>query len=232
MEDPLNPLDSQDPFGGTDPLDDPLLDALEHSIEGPPGFVDPLAEHEELLMDGLAKQLDQVEASMENAPQMPPGFDEASDGNESNIQSEEPEDFETPMLPDGIETTEIDEIQGHGMLNGSGWPAAQDSSTSSSGIGRSIRELPSKGSGSARRRGGPPFKGHASGRRGRTGAHAGRNTRLCPENHEIVETQKCEECEKYRRWPEGTTEEHRECWYDWQLRSPGDGSNGDNPAEY
>ena len=44
MEQPQNPLDNQDP------LDDPLFDALEHSIENPPGFADSSAERSEQLM--------------------------------------------------------------------------------------------------------------------------------------------------------------------------------------
>jgi len=44
MEQPQNPLDNQDP------LDDPLFDALEHSIENPPGFADSPAERSEQLM--------------------------------------------------------------------------------------------------------------------------------------------------------------------------------------
>jgi hypothetical protein len=31
-----------------------------------------------------------------------------------------------------------------------------------------------------------------------------------------VDLEQCESCEKYRHWPEGTDEEPRECWYDWQ----------------
>lgn len=44
MEQPQNPLDNQDP------LYDPLFDALEHSIENPPGFADSSAERSEQLM--------------------------------------------------------------------------------------------------------------------------------------------------------------------------------------
>ena len=72
--------------------------------------------------DGLARQLDQVEGSIENVPQILPGFDAASDGNEPNIQSEGAKDFDTPMSPDGLGAVETGEVQGHGRFDGSGWP--------------------------------------------------------------------------------------------------------------
>ncbi len=135
------------------------------------------------------------------------------------------------MSPDGLGAAETDEVQGRSTFDASGWPAVQDSSSSSSGISRSLRRLPPDESGGTRRRGGSELKGHAAGRRGSTDARAGRNTRICPESHESVDGQRCEECEKYRRWPEGTTEEHRECWYDWQIKPPINSADGDDTAE-
>jgi len=88
MENPLNPLGSQDPLDnqGQGPLDDPLLDAFEHNIEKPPGLTDPLVEHEQdqQSMDDLAHQLEALEASIENAlpvspePRGPGDIDEPS----------------------------------------------------------------------------------------------------------------------------------------------------------
>lgn len=57
-----NPCDLPDK---TDPFDDPTMDALERGIEHPSGFEDPLAEHDQPLMDDIGRALDALEASIE-----------------------------------------------------------------------------------------------------------------------------------------------------------------------
>jgi len=47
---------------------------------------------------------------------------------------------------------------------------------------------------------------------------ASRTTRYCPEEHDLVDLGECTSCPKYRHWPEGTSEEPRECWHDWEVR--------------
>jgi hypothetical protein len=48
--------------------------------------------------------------------------------------------------------------------------------------------------------------------------------RLCPQTGEFIDEGKCEECEYYRHWPEGSEEEPRECWFDWQITQGPTGS--------
>lgn len=221
MENPLNPLENQDPFNNKNPMDDPLLDALEHSMKNPPGFVDSIAECDELIMDDVARQLDQVEASIENAPRIPSEPDVVND-------SDEPVGSETPTLPDVFNTPDIEEIPDSEEFGSPQQSAARDSSTNSSGTSQLSPMLHQSGSGGSRRRREFPFRRHSTGCHGSTGARASHNMRICPENHESINEQNCESCEKYRQWPEGTDDESRECWYDWQAQPPDDDSDSDN----
>ncbi|MFB0553067.1 MAG: hypothetical protein ACETWQ_07105 [Phycisphaerae bacterium] len=229
MEDPLNPLENQNPLDNTNPMDEPLLDALEYSIENPPGFVDPLAERDELLMDDLATQLDAVEAGIENTPSMPPepGPREAGvdkDGDESDVQGEEPVTPEVAGPTENVESSEAT-VEQYGRFQGSP-PRPQEGSAHMTPPNPPGLRRPHKGSSRTGRRKGPPRRRHTRG--------AGKlvisrqNTRYCPESHEIIYEQKCESCEKYRHWPEGTDEEPRECWYDWQARPPSDECDDDS----
>jgi hypothetical protein len=59
-----------------------------------------------------------------------------------------------------------------------------------------------------------PYKPRAG---GGTGAATNRQQRYCQESHDAVSQQQCEDCDKYRHWPEGTNEGPRECWHDWQA---------------
>lgn len=69
------------------------------------------------------------------------------------------------------------------------------------------------------------FKQHIS--RASTGARGGGSSRICPESNELINFEQCGSCEKYRCWPDGTGEEPRECWYDWQARSQHDSLDGE-----
>jgi hypothetical protein len=205
-------------------MSDPLLDSIENSITNPPDFVDPIAERDDLLMDDLARQLEQVESSIENTPRIAPAPDVFDD-------NDDPVGSETPAVPEDFGTPEIEEVLDGGTLSSSEQSAAPDSSISSTRSGQLIPKPPLCRSGGSRGRGGHPFRRHGSGRHGSIGARAGHNMRICPENQESIDEQKCQSCEKYRHWPEGTDEELRECWYDWQLKPPSVNSDGDNTAE-
>jgi len=214
MEQPPNPLDNQDP------LDDPLLDALERSIENPPGFVDPLAEHDEQLMDDLAQQLDKLEASIENTPPLAPESDAVMDGDEPSVVADE-FTSETSSPTEEHEPPETTEDQT------STPPDLQDQSASTPKPIQRLRKPPHRGGGSSRRKRGLLFKRRIPRLSGRTVPGRNWNIRFCPESRERIDEKKCKSCEKYRHWPEGTKEEPRECWYDWQTKPPPDESEGD-----
>jgi hypothetical protein len=85
-----------------------MLDALEQSIQNPPGFVDPLIEQDGLFMDDVAKRLDQVEANIENASPVPllPG-DQA--GGAPIIEDEERPATQLSPAEDGARLPEVEE---------------------------------------------------------------------------------------------------------------------------
>jgi hypothetical protein len=206
MEQPPNPLDSQDP------LDDPMLDALERSIENPPGFVDPLAEHGEQLMDSLAQQLDKLEASIENTPPLAPESDAVMDGDEATVLDDESATSEASSLVEGHEPPETIDDQT------SPPPDLQDPSANTPKPIQRPRRPPRRGGGSSRRKRGLLFKKRIPRLSGRTVPGRNWNIRFCPESRERIDEKRCKSCEKYRHWPEGTKEESRECWYDWQTK--------------
>lgn len=217
MEDPLNPPENQGPLDNQDPLDDPLLDAPERSIENPPGFVDPLAERDELFMDDLAKQLEEVEASIEDRPPMVPKPEIVKDSNKT-----EEEDEQAPPPADSYEPPKMrEEVWGTFQ---SSPPLPQEGSAHTPPPNPPLPKLP-RGGGSIRPRPSLLLKGRLLGRAGRTIIGISSNLRFCPESHETINIQECEKCEKYRHWPEGTDEEPRECWYDWQATQSSDDSN-------
>lgn len=137
MEQPPNPLDNQNP------LDDPLLDALERSIENPPGFVDPLAEHDEQFMDDLAQLSDKLEASIENTPPLAPQPEVVIDGDEPSVVADESTSEESSMV-EGHEPPETTEDQSSHDLD--------DSSASKPSPRQPLPKLPRRGGGSSRGR--------------------------------------------------------------------------------
>jgi len=204
MEQPPNPLDNQDP------LDDPMLDALERSIENPPGFVDPLAEHGKQLMDDLAMQLDKLEASIENTPLLSPEPEAVMGGDELSVV----EGNEPPETSDDQTSTPHD---------------LEDPSASTARPRRPLRKPPRRGGGSSRRKRGLLFKRRIPRLSGRTVPGRNWNIRFCPESRERIDEKKCKSCEKYRHWPQGTKEEPRECWYDWQAKQPSGKCDDEGP---
>jgi len=204
MEQPPNPL------GNQDPLDDPLLNALERSIESPPGFADPLAEHDEQFMDDLAQQLDKLEASIENTPLLSPEPEAVMGGDElSVVEGNEPP-----------ETSDDQTSPPHDL---------EDPSASTARPRRPLRKPPRRGGGSSRRKRGLLFKRRIPRLSGRTVPGRNWNIRFCPESRERIDEKKCKSCEKYRHWPQGTKEEPRECWYDWQAKQPSGKCDDEGP---
>ena len=211
-QDPPNPSEGQDP---ADPLDDPLLSALERSMENPPGFQDPLAGEDEPYMDELGSLLSGLEADIEDTTLMPrvpgTGYDETADtqeGDSDGPESSEPTDENDPP---GMA---IDWGAASSNARGPTLPGDTSSMGGRSGPPKAPRGR--GGGGSSRRGQGLPVGRRGPGRLGRSMATPEPATRQCPANHETVNQQECEECDKHRHWPEGTYDEPRECWYDWQ----------------
>lgn len=223
MEGPLNPQENLDSLGpDANPFEDPMLDAVEGSIENPPGFIDPLVENEQPFIDDLAMQLDAVEAYIENSPPMPPQptpveppADQGKD--ETDASEQEPSIPVSPSTPDVDKSSEDsvgdEEEPGNDNLHGLGdlerfFRQRRSGSTA---------KPPRKPYGDGWRQGGHPRMGGTSRGRG-TGTKGSSGPRYCPDSRDLVNEDKCNSCEKYRHWPEGTDEEPRACWYDWQLQ--------------
>ena len=215
MDEPLIPPEDLEPENEQSPFEDPLLDAFERSIENPHGFVDPMTEHDQAI-DELAGQLEAVENSIEGTqPPVPePVMESEMDDPllqdselaepESSVDDEDPTDGtdeEKEQLPEDPAPNKSDDnvLRGGSFLD----PLLQKPRAGEGRTGPGIR---------------PPVRkspGRATG--------AGRlSKRLCPETHELIDEQKCQSCDKYRHWPDGTDEEPRECWYDWQARASDD----------
>ena len=212
MEEPLNPLEGPDPL---DPLDDPLLDALERSIENPPGFGGPLAGEAEPYMDGLGSLLGSLETNIENARPIPTipqrgGEDPWEAPDLPTDESGNPD----PLLPeanDGLaEKADDAGIIAQGPIG----PVTQDAMQRPMHPVSGPRQAPRGRGGGGRRAGGFPFGRRKPGTH--TMAGTGSPTRVCPESKDLIDKEQCESCDKYRCWPDGTNEEPRECWYDWQ----------------
>jgi hypothetical protein len=211
MEDPLKPPENQNPLDSDEPLVDPLAGASERSIRNPPGFTDPLTERDEVFMDDLAKQLDQLEASIENASPKRP-------------ESEVAKKRKKPDSQEDTSITPLPATETWGTFDTSP-PLPQEGSAHTPPPNPPLLKPPLKGGGSIRPRRSLPPKVHFP---GRPIVGASSNLRYCPESLELIDKQKCESCEKYRHWPEGTNEEPRECWYDWQMEEPGDETDDDS----
>ena len=215
MEDPFEPQDDQEP------LEDPMLDAIERSIENPPGFEDPLAGPGDDYIDDVGRLLGDLEAATESPPPMLP---EPIETEESELSDSPDGEFAQPdqaVPPEGVTPSEVaEDIGGVPQI-----PAPRESERSSSeSASRTPREHPktTRGRGTGGGRRGWPRATRRVGHGGHMTGRRSRGMRYCPESREIVDEQQCKSCEKYRRWPEGTKEEPRECWYDWEARRRGD----------
>jgi len=224
MENPLNPPENQIPLDKQNPLEDPLLDALEQNIENPPGFVDPLVGNDGQFMDELASQLDQVEANIENTPPLLPGSTIINDGNELNAQDDELETASLSEEPESFET--INELE-ETIQN----PLSSDSQDSDAHTFKQPVSKPKRRGGGSRLRRRPRFfKRPAVKQTGSLISRRNNRPRICPEDRKHIDEQKCESCEKYRHWPKGTNEEPKKCWYDWRMERNKDGHDTDEES--
>lgn len=226
-----DPLKNQEPME-KEPQDDQMLNELERSIENPAGFKDPLAGHDRQFMDDLGKQLDELEVGIEDTSQSRNGTPMMPDN-----ELTPPQDDGT-VISDGVSEDEVSESiqessESKDKVEDS--QAAHDEDQSEGK--RHELQLPRR----QRLRGRPRlksrrmhlFRRRGPGASGRRVARRQGNRRSCPESRVVIYEQECESCEKYRHWPEGTDEEPRECWYDWQGKPPSDNSDdeGDNTGE-
>jgi hypothetical protein len=210
--DPLNPLGL--PGSAPDPLQlgEPMLDALEQSIVNPPVFADPLLEQDRPFIDDVAKRLDQIEASIEPRPLPLPLPSEQIGGATPVIDQE----GHASAQPGGSEEEEAKtpEAEEEDQLREIRPPDSQKAVPLRPELSRE-----------------PPFAlrsgdgGHGGHREpsARTASAGGRftktrgasGTRFCPDTSYSVDKKDCQDCDKYRHWPEGTEKEPRECWHDW-----------------
>ncbi len=213
MIDPLSPNDN--PLENTGPFGDPLLDAVEHNIENPPGLLDLCASMSDgLFMDDLAKQLGHIERDVEGPFVMRPDFDVLPDHDLPILGDDEDTTAESFMPEDDVRLPEPEQPPfAQGLSSGT---TTRNQSTSKPPLGADT--------GRSYRR--PSSIKHHSGGGGCTKAMISQNQRYCPDTHDSVDEQQCESCDKYRHWPEGTDEEPKECWHDWtmaeNIRKPND----------
>ena len=218
-----NPLDPSDPLAPGDPLDplappDPLrdmLDGLERSIE-PPALEDPLADQSEAGQDDLGRVLDAVEGSIDHQPPVQPVLDVGEDVTDANVDQPDVNGFE----PDALDE---DHVSGTSAASPFGSfesmpPLLPDSSA---GPGRPQLQPPlpprSRGGGGGSKGPGLLQRLLSLRRRSVKSSYA-QSLRQCPASGQIIDTQQCESCERFRRWPEGSDGEPRECWHDWQAK--------------
>jgi hypothetical protein len=192
MQVPLSPLENQNL------MDDPMLDALEQSIEKTIVPPDPLMAKQNFLIDAIARQLDQVENGIVNTSQKPLLADSIDNIIMPATQGLEIFEIEPPLVNfnDFEQTPQNSSIPAIPQNSPAPPPIRFEDST-----GRHIH----------------PTKEYKPLSGGRTNAQSNVGLRRCPESREIIDREICESCEKYRHWPEGTSEEPRECWHDWHL---------------
>lgn len=84
-----------------------------------------------------------------------------------------------------------------------------------------------RGGGGRRPRGLPSVKRPAVGRSRPMIVGRGTGLRFCCQDRGMIDGEACQSCEEYCHWPEGTSDEPRECWHDWRLRQSIDESDED-----
>jgi hypothetical protein len=196
-----------DPSGDPQHFGDPMLDALEHSIENPHGVMDPLKFTDPRLIDSVARNLDAVEASVEGllprdfldqlrSPVQPPTEEPEPPAvipSQNDIPVHPPKDRRPPLLPNDPNLEQ---------------PPA--------------RPLPAVPPTPARLRGGGGGKSRRplavmNPQRRNLPRPANRNDEaFCFETQSEVLLETCWSCEKFRHWPDGTQEEPRMCWHLWR----------------
>jgi hypothetical protein len=196
-----------DPSGDPQRFGNPMLDALEHSIENPHGVMDPLKFVDPSLIDSVARNLDAVEASVEGtlpmdfldqlrSPVQPPKEEPEPPAvipSPGDVPVHRPMDRRPPLLPNDPNLEQ---------------PPA--------------RPLPVAPPAMARLRGGG---GGKSRRPLAVMNHKLRNSlrpanrceeRFCFDTDSVVLLETCWSCDKFRHWPDGTQQEPRMCWHLWR----------------
>jgi hypothetical protein len=226
----MNPLENQDPLNDTNPRGDPLLNALEHSTEYPTGFMDPWTKYDYTFMDDIGKQLQNLEASIDNSLPVFEIPDLGKNDNKGNVQNVNFDILEPSLPPGDIKPSEtINDLRS--VIQNPSSPVPQGSYNSTLGENQSLPRLRHGGGGCGRKKQGLPFKRNTVRQSARTNARVSCDLRYCVDSYELVDKETCESCEKYHHWPEGTDEEPRECWYAWQLsRFHQDEADDDNES--
>ena len=219
--------DVPDPLGPLDPLDDPMLDALERSIEQSPGPADPLGLDDAAFVDPVGRMLDALEADVQGPP-LVPGSGMIDDGDEADA-------FDA--LPGDALELEAEALDVH--VPGSAIPGDEPGQErppvgvsgprSLSGSQQVTRRRGDRGAGRGGR--GSPPRYRPSGGSRRTTPRIWSPIRFCQDIKETVDEGACLKCDKYRHWPEGTPEEPRQCWYEWQLEADEEGRDAGDQKE-
>jgi len=220
-----------DPLNSPDPLDEPMLEAVERSIEQPPDLQDPLAEIEDHLLDPLARQLDALEASIENTLSLPADVitneQVLPDAQPSAVPYDPAETRPDQPVDHGYPQEAAQEA--HGSFETPTPPLPEDSGSRLTPPNPPEPRRPVRGGGVRRRRTITPYRHRLSSRRPVI-IPVHRRLRFCPETHKVIDKKQCESCDKYRHWPEGTHQEPRTCWYDWQAKAEFNKDGDDGPS--
>jgi len=225
VENPVSP-ENTNPLNNANPMDDPLLDALEHSIENPLGFTDPLAEYDNMQMDNIARQLQNLESGIDNSSPVFDTPDTIKNGNELNIHGGNLTILEPSLLSDNPKPSETVNNLRDAFQN-SPPHTVQDSSA------RTVSREPCpkthrKGGSRGQKQRHLSLKRNIGRQIGRATAGISNDLSYCLENHEFIDKETCQLCEKYRHWPQGIDEEPRECWYAWQVSQSTDEPDENN----
>ena len=204
MTDSLNSMAPLDLPPEPDPLDDPLLAALESSIVNPPSLAEPLFPLQEIqdteLIDEGAARLGQLETQIEANSTRRPLPDILPSQQDPAGLVDGLLDSQAAFLPDLS-------VGPQAITDGNGVPP-----------GPPLLTPYDRPRGGSRRRGRPPARRSGVGRSGRTLRRTDTERRYCGDRRDVVPLEICEACDKYRHWPEGTNNEPRDCWHDWQQR--------------
>ncbi len=215
--DPLNPREGQPP---TDPFEDPLLDEIERSVERPPDLGDPLLGDDVGHIDDLGRLLGGLEGMVTIPPAA--GMAPTTPQRPGEISEDEVKKTEPMTAPETAPRDEDWPTRGYEQHP----PLPPDRSPEEGGHGLSPALLPRRGGGGSGRRRNRAIDR----RRGRKPVNrpGGSMQRWCHEARDLVDWEICESCDKFRHWPDGTDEEPRECWHDWQARQAAEESDEEN----
>ena len=210
MTDP-GPPHPDDPL---EPPDDPMLDALERSIEGPGGLHDPLADPHPGEIDPLGRMLGRLEEHLENAEMASPLTGLHQEGLAPDLIIGVPPD---PIPPDKDLVTPEPALPEQYPSLDSMLPAPPEDTGYRMPPASPPLPRPRRGGGTGRRGSRRTHRGRITGRAPDVAKRSRSSTKYCPEQGEMVDESQCENCDKYRHWPEGADEHPKQCWHDWQA---------------